>query len=204
MLGIEDPGLMERLLAPLGLSPESELVAYDSSGGLNAARLGWTLERFGFYKVRVLDGGLLGWLESGLPVSQEVPEPGHGKLRLPEANSANCFTLAEVEQALANPEITFWDCRSGGEWRSGRIPGAQHLEWTELLDETGRLLQPEGREEKLERAGLATSDDIVVYCAGGIRAAHGYWVLRSMGYRRVRVFDGSWAQYESSGLPVES
>ena len=42
-----------------------------------------------------------------------------------------------------------------------------------------------------------------VYCQGGIRASHSYWVLRHLGYTDVTVYDGSWAEYGDSNLPVE-
>ncbi len=56
---------MERL----GVGDDSRVVLYDSAGGGWAARVWWLLRVFGFERAGVLDGGWIGWVEGGRPVS---------------------------------------------------------------------------------------------------------------------------------------
>ena len=52
--------------------------------GSVAARLWWMLDDLGHERVRVLDGGLQGWVAAGFPVTTEAPEPRpRGRLRTP-------------------------------------------------------------------------------------------------------------------------
>jgi thiosulfate/3-mercaptopyruvate sulfurtransferase len=43
----------------------------------------------------------------------------------------------------------------------------------------------------------------VTYCQGGVRAAHAAFALRLAGYPRVRIYDGSWAEWGNDpALPI--
>lgn len=201
LLGMEDPQRFGTLIGPWGLSNDSRLVAYDSSGGLNAARLCWTLERFGFFNACVLDGGLNSWLAGGYPLTQEPATESTSQLHLAGPTNLNRLTLQDMAHKLQSDAV-LWDDRSDEEWARGRMPGSVHLEWSRLLDHRGLLLSEGDVRELLVNLGLLPDREICVYCQGGIRAAHSYWVLKHLGYERVAVFDGSWAEYSQSELPV--
>ncbi|MDP6605668.1 MAG: rhodanese-like domain-containing protein [Dehalococcoidia bacterium] len=54
-----------------------------------------------------------------------------------------------------------------------------------------------------ERAGMTPDKMVTTYCHGGVRAAFGVFVLRLLGYPRVRAYDGSWAEYgDALEMPV--
>ena len=85
----------------------------------------------------------------------------------------------------------------------GHVPGARNVPYDVLLDAaTGRFAP---REVLLDRsAGLARTQDIVVYCDVGGRSALSWFVLHELlGHPLVRVSDGGWAEYGSlTGAPV--
>src|SRR5512143_1583618 len=63
-------------LGAWGIGPETPVVAYDASGGGNAAcRLWWMLRAFGHRAVAVLDGGIQAARAAGLAETRASPEP---------------------------------------------------------------------------------------------------------------------------------
>lgn len=53
-------------------------------------------------------------------------------------------------------------------------------------------------------AGAGPDKEMITYCQTAVRAAHSYFQLRLLGYESVRVYDGSWEEWESDAdLPIE-
>ncbi|MCA9781423.1 MAG: sulfurtransferase, partial [Candidatus Eremiobacteraeota bacterium] len=199
VFGIRDHRRFAELVAPMGIGPDSLVVAYDHSGGLNAARFGWTLERFGFSNFAILDGGPSAWYAAGHPLSNKPPRALESRFVFGECRSENCASAQDV----MDREGKLWDDRSLGEWRRGRIPGAVHLNWQAVLDEEQRLLPLENLRRMTFELGLRPEQETIVYCQGGVRAAHSYYVLKELGHKKIRVYDGSWAEYGDSDFPIE-
>jgi thiosulfate/3-mercaptopyruvate sulfurtransferase len=90
-----------------------------------------------------------------------------------------------------------------GEDTPGHIPGAVNLEWRDFASPPERIVAPAGKIERmLSDAGISRDDRIIAYCRSGPRAALGYLALKELGYD-VRLFDGSYAEWSSNGLPAE-
>lgn len=206
MLGADElAGLMRRL----GVSAGTTVVAYDDADGLFAARLWWTLHRHGHRAVRVLDGGWRGWVAEGRPVSVDEPavEPGDWTARPAEALSCGAD---ELRGRLNDPALRLLDVRGEGEWtgrdrpggqRGGHLPGAVHLHWKRLLadDGSGRMRSPGEIRALLREAGLDPATETVTYCQAAVRAAHTALALTLAGWERVRVYEGSMAEWAGRG-----
>ena len=58
--------------------------------------------------------------------------------------------------------------------------------------------------EMFQKAGVTPDKEVVTYCRTGQRAAQSYFALRLLGYPKVRMYDGSWAEWSHKpDLPVE-
>lgn len=195
---------LAQVLGHFGISADSYVVIYDDTGGINAARLYWELERLGHKKMSVLDGGLVRWVLEGHKV---VNPPFQNKpvvYVLPATGRDNLATLRDVRAASA-AGLMLVDVRSGEEYlgdakrkRGGHIPGARWLEWSHALDVPRGFVQKAAARLSGEIAGLglkSKSTPIIVYCQSGHRAARAYLTLRSLGYTRVKVYAASMNEY---------
>lgn len=204
---------MEVLLETAGVSDGTTVVIYDASSSLWAARLFWALEYLGHEDVHVLNGGWMGWTCAGHEIEVGRPHMSVGDFT-PKIREDVLATRDRVLHHLDDPGVTILDVRTPEEYggdealaaEGGHIPGAVHFEWNRALvrDGTG-LIRPTDELEKLVYStGLLPHHEAVTYCHVGARAAHTYLVLRVVGHERVRVYDGSWAEWElDPDLPVE-
>jgi thiosulfate/3-mercaptopyruvate sulfurtransferase len=213
-----DPGplkafmwMIDHLLNLRGVTADTPVVVYDEQSGIRAARAFWFLEYFGHPRVQLLDGGFGAWRAAALPITREADAPPKSTW----TGTAQPHTIAtwrDVQARLGDPGVVLLDTRTDGEYagttvrgkRGGRIPGAVHLEWTRNLGPDGAF-KPAGELRAMyEHAGVTPDKEVITYCQGGYRAAHGYLALRLLGYPRVRNYTGSWKEWgDRTELPVE-
>lgn len=209
---------MESLLSGLGISSEDTLVIYDDRGCVDAARLWWVLQVYGFDKSRLLNGGLQHWENQNGPVDSKYtalpPQPfrfeGPGK---PSLRIEKDRVLARLD----DPEWTLIDTRSADEYSgkrqkegaqaAGRIPGSINIDWAEAVhyhkDMTFRSV--EDLRKKYRRLPKDPGQPIIAYCHSGVRSAHTSFVLTQLlGYDQVHNYDGSWLEWSTfAGAPIE-
>lgn len=209
------PAEFEAVARRVGVSSESEVVIYDDFGSLNAARAWWVLQHYGHQHVRVLDGGLTAWLAEERPVTAARSTPAEGDFTA-RREGEDLRTLDELREVVGT-EVQIWDTRSDGEWRGsndrgnrrmGHIPGAKHLEWSELVEPppSSRFRPLPEIRLRLQAAGIAPEAETITYCQAGIRAAVAVLVLRMVGGERARLYDGSmreWANRDDTPLVAD-
>lgn len=212
MLGTADH--FASAMGALGISNDSFVVCYDGSGAnLSAARAWWSFKVFGHDRAAVLDGGLVAWQREGRPLES-------GEARRPAARFTAGYrkelvgSIVDVREALEHGSAQVVDARSAGRFtgrepeprpglRPGHMPGARNLPYPELVDAQGRLLPPEQLRERFRSAGVDLSRPVVTSCGSGVSAAALLLALERLGHRQHALYDGSWAEYGSTDLPVE-
>ena len=203
--------MIDHLFNLRGVNESTPVVVYDEQSGIRAARAFWFLEYFGHPRVQVLDGGFSAWVSARLPATREAAPPPKSTWKgTPQERTI--ATWRDVKARIGNPDAVLLDTRSDGEWngttvrakRGGRIPGAVHVEWTRNLGDDGAFKPASELRAMYEQAGVTPDKEVVTYCQGGYRAAHGYLALRLLGYPRVRNYTGSWKEWgDREDLPVE-
>jgi thiosulfate/3-mercaptopyruvate sulfurtransferase len=211
----ETRAYLTEAFASVGVSGEEDVVLYDQTTGMRAARSVWFLEYLGHPRVHQLDGGFQAWRAAGGPVSCDLPaapRPGAFAVR-PQPNVL--ATCDYVSTNLSRPDVVILDIRSEREHqgaetaacdpRAGRIPGSLWLERGHLIESQGRLPDGEQTRRLLTDAGVTPDKEIIVYCHRGARAANTYLALKDLGYPRVRNFIGSWHEWSRRpDLPADS
>ncbi len=203
--------MIHHVLEQRGINGDRPVVVYEDTSGMRAARVFWFLEYFGHPDARVLDGGFSAWLDARLPVTRDAvaPKPVEWKAA-PRAMRAAGWK--DVALRLEAPDAVLLDTRSDDEYtgrvarakRGGAIPGAAHVEWTRNLAEDGSFKSDADLRAMYESAGVTPDKEVIAYCQGGYRAAHGYLALRLLGYPNVRNYLGSWKEWgDREDLPIE-
>ncbi len=216
--GLLDPdqGRMEQRIRALGISNDSEVVIYsnpfDNWG--DEGRMFWMLEYLGHKKLRILDGGWVKWTAEKRPFEHGSVKPKPGSFNASPVAS----TIIEKEEMKhlvrgPHPGTTIVDARSleeflgkevSGIQRPGHIPTAVHIAWNGFLNANATLKDVDTVAASLEEKGLDPAREVICYCTGGVRSAWLYFVLRVLGYQRVRNYPGSWWEWNRDfACPVE-
>jgi thiosulfate/3-mercaptopyruvate sulfurtransferase len=196
----------EELMARLGISNTTRVIAYDERGGIYATRLWWILNHYGHTNVAVLDGGWTKWSADKLPVASAVPAPAHAVFKV-GPGTVKVATADDVKGAMNKKGVKLVDARTQAEIegrdlrgirRGGYIESSVPVYWEDTLDPSTRTFRSAADIEKLYRSrGIQPSDEIITYCQVGMRASHDLFTLALIGHdlTKLRNYYGSWEEW---------
>ena len=218
---------LEPILGGAGIDlAEREVIVYDKKGDPLAYFGLSTLQYFGGKTGKVYHGGIDDWKAANQPVATEPTKLAPVALKLTPRPDAFVFTdqmlvkaregKAQIVDARTPKEYSGNDIRA---IRGGHIPHAINIpfeqNWVdpaaagkiarkEVSNRDGMSLKPVEDLKKVY-ASLDPEKETIVYCQSGVRAAETATVLRSLGYKDVKVYDSSWLVYGGTlSAPAES
>jgi thiosulfate/3-mercaptopyruvate sulfurtransferase len=203
---VPTPGRFAKLMGAMGVSNTTRIVFYDQKGLASAARGWWLLGLFGHDAAAVLDGGLPKWVREGratqagasAAVAPSVFQPDYRATRLRGVGDiiANVKTGAElVLDARAAGRFTGATPEPRAGMRSGHMPGAANLPYTDLLNADGTFKSVAEVQARLAAAGVDGSRPVVTSCGSGVTACILTMGLRIAGLPEGAVYDGSWTEW---------
>jgi thiosulfate/3-mercaptopyruvate sulfurtransferase len=217
------PAAMARRFGGMGIGPHSTVVLYGDPVQYGSYAF-WTFTMAGHGKLRLLDGGRRKWVMEGRPLSRTVRRFPPVDYPAPRANAAMRVGRRNVRDSLGQSRRLLLDVRSPEEYsgervseysfavdygaeRAGRIPGAVHLYYKELLNADDSFKSADELRRVVDAAGIAPDkvDDVVCYCRLSHRATIAWLALsRILGHGNIKIYDGSWTEWGSIvGYPVE-
>jgi len=203
---VPTPGRFAKLMAEMGVSNASRVVFYDQKGLASAARGWWLMGLFGHDEAAVLDGGLPKWKAEGRPVEDgPAAAPAPGKFR-PDFRATRLRGIGDMLRDVASGAALILDARANGRFtaavpepragmRSGHMPGAASLPYTELLKPDQTLRPPAELRARFATAGADGSRPVVTSCGSGVTAAILTLGLRRAGLPEGALYDGSWTEW---------
>lgn len=193
-----------------GLREGVPVVVYDDWNRAGSARAWWVLTAAGLRDVRILDGGLAAWRESGgaIETGSVTPEPGDVAVDVADLYRGALPTLTADDVTGFGGVLL--DARAPERFRgetepvdpvAGHIPGARNAPSTATLAGDGTFLS-EAELTRFFAEHDAAGGEVGVYCGSGVTAAVTIAALRAAGVDAA-LFPGSWSQWSSEpGRPV--
>lgn len=215
---VPDAGTLSNIFSSLGLTPDKHVVAYDDEGGGRAARLLWTLDAIGHRKASLLNGGIHAWIKEEHTYTSNESRSQESNYIATLDTSSDTSPIASREyilENLNNENVMLLDSRSPEEYRgekkfaarAGRIPGAVNLDWLQVIDKQNNFrLKPEHElKTLLEELGINEEKTIVTYCQTHHRSALTYFMLKFLGFTKIKGYHGSWSDWgNQDDTPVET
>ena len=191
-------------LGEWGITPQSQVVAYDDAGGIFAARLWWLLRWVGHEAVAVLDGGWSRWCEEGRTQQKQTPVtlPGNYPCR---PDNAQWLTAVQLQEELLKGETVLIDARAPERFRgevepidpvAGHVPGAVNYPFQNNLNGQGAFKPADHLRRALEPLLQGRSPQQVVHmCGSGVTACHNLLAMEAAGLSGSRLYAGSWSEW---------
>jgi thiosulfate/3-mercaptopyruvate sulfurtransferase len=199
---LPDRGAFLAWLGQQGVKPADQVVCYDQSNGVMAARMWWMLRSVGHPAVAVLDGGFARWQAEGRPVTAVVPRPEHASYKVGRWEDMH-VDAAFVEQHLG--KLLLVDGRAPARYRgeqepidpvAGRIPGAKNRFSNDNVTAEGTFKPAEVlRREFLAVLGDRPPREVISYCGSGVSACHNLLAMEHAGLSGARLYAGSWSEW---------
>lgn len=194
------------------IDTKSKIFLYvTNSSTNNATRALFIFKAYGFIDTKILTGGFAQWKAAGYPVETADPPPDYrgmygGEMQDPKEHLVTYEDVKEIEEDTKNNIII--DARSKDQYegksqpslegcKPGHIPNAINIPFSTLLEQDGTLKPVEELKEIFDSHKIDDSKQIVCYCNGGTSATLMATSLSEVGYKNVKVFDGSWSEYGS-------
>lgn len=202
---LPDPDRWRETVTRWGITPETQVVPYDVTGGsLAAVRAWWLLRAYGHARVAVLDGGYPKWLLEGRPVTADLPQ----RKPLPftaQFDASQLVTTDELLPLLDDPAHLLVDARAAERFRgevepidpvAGHIPGAMSRPVAQNLNPDQTFKSPEQlRAEFRALLGEISAENIIAYCGSGVTGGHNLLALEIAGLGSGRLYAGSWSEW---------
>jgi len=200
------PEKFAELMSGLGVSDDTTVVTYDDFNTTFATRLWWVLNYYGHSNARVLNGGWDRWLGESRPSSRTEVEPDRGRFT-PHPNEAVMCRVDYLKDRFDDPDVQVLnvlpEAHYSGEVnpfensRVGHIPGSVNIPIEDFMaeDKHGMFKAARELEAILEKHGVSPERETVVHCQAGVRTTLGFFVLKLLGWDRVRAYDAAMAEW---------
>ena len=215
---LPDEDYFSKMVSSLGIKNDDTVIVYDNSIFFSSARAWWMFKIFGHENIRIIDGGLKAWINSGGPSSNEKSQTKETAYVANKKNLKLYDTIGNIMSDLeseknkividARGEDRFFakvkEPRAG--IKSGHIPSSLNIPISSIIDKNTNCLKSiDEINEIFTTIGLTDKNsELVMTCGSGVTACGLALAANSLGFKNVKVYDGSWSEWGSrEETPIE-
>ncbi|MFO7721969.1 MAG: rhodanese-like domain-containing protein [Bacteroidales bacterium] len=186
-----------QVLGKAGIDPAKTIIIYDNGKYVNAGYVYWALDYLGYSRIKILDGHMKAWREARLPVTK-TPTKLKAITVTPKVNKSIFADYAYVKSKLKSSGTLIIDVSSAKEFSAGNIPGSKNVENKNFFsEETSKLKSKAEIEKVLSSNGITKDKEIILYCASSARAGTVYMILKSLGYKNLKVYEPGYNEWKT-------
>jgi thiosulfate/3-mercaptopyruvate sulfurtransferase len=201
---LPQPEQFAATLTRWGMTPSTQVVAYDADNAAYAARLWWLLRWVGHPTVAVLDGGFKAWTAAGLPTTTDVSRRRAGRF-VARPNRDMWLDVGEVAERVRRSDWRLLDARAPERFAgkvepidsvAGHVPGARNHPFATNLGSDGRFAPADELRKRFAQSQDGVADDrTIVMCGSGVTACNLLLAMEHAGKRGARLYAGSWSEW---------
>jgi thiosulfate/3-mercaptopyruvate sulfurtransferase len=198
---VGDEDMLSSLFGSIGIDDTKTVLVIGDSMDPSAARIAWTLLYLGHKNTHILDSNISGLQEKGFDFTKKIfsPKPVSFSLKI---NPKIRIEYKNLSENLNN--FVILDARSPQEYMMGHLPNSKLIPFTEGISYTGNLFQEKiFLEDMFSKNNISKESEIVCYCMHGHRASSLLVQLLIAGFNHVKLFDGSFVEWNGRGLPLD-
>ncbi|EKB53978.1 sulfurtransferase [Facklamia hominis] len=221
---------IKKALENKGISNDTTVIVYSDDQCI-AAYIAFIVYWIGIDNIKFLDGGLKGWEDAGYSFESGTNQPTlTGKITFDVPKRPNILLKTPDDLLKAkddNPELIIASVRNWQEYIN-QISGYSYMTTSNNKEIAGAVYAKssfnndcayfvnnefvcESKEamDSWNQWGITPEKDIVFYCGGGYRAALVYFIAKTLGFKKVKMFQGGsfqWNKYHQknpSKYPVQ-
>ena len=203
----------EVLMEESGITPSTLVILYGDNNNWFACWAFWMMHLYGHTNVRLIDGGMRKWINSGHPLDAEEPTFPKTEYQAADAALESKASIENIFESFFNPDThRLLDVRSAAEFQgklmspgvgtqakceiAGHIPTAINVPWNLNCNVDGTFKTPEELRALYACFDILPEMNVITYCAIGERASLSWFVLKHLiGYNVVMNYDRSMAQW---------
>jgi len=184
----------------LGIDETKIVVLIGESMDPSTARIAWTLMYFGHESIFLLDANASDLQKFGFEITRQIFSFNPTKFS-PKISSEIRIRSDSLKNNLDNFEIL--DARSPQEFMGGHLPNSKLIPFTNGIGNDGKIFRDKDSLGKLFLQNQISKDkEIVCYCMHGHRASSLFLQLKIAGFDKVKLYDGSFAEWHGKRLPL--
>ena len=206
------------MVGKLGINNDDTVVAYDNSIFFSSARAWWMFKIFGHKNLKIIDGGLKAWKDQGGRLENKKNLFKNTTYIAQKVNDKLYDNLDNIMEDLNNyRNKVIIDARGEERFlgqveeprpkvRSGHIPSSLNIPISSLIDKKSNCFKSASEINQIFRdIGITNKDaELVMTCGSGVTACGLAIAANSLGFKNVKVYDGSWSEWGANPkTPIE-
>ena len=206
------------MVGKLGINNDDTVVAYDNSIFFSSARAWWMFKIFGHKNLKIIDGGLKAWKDQGGRLESKKNVFKNTTYIAQKVNDKLYDNLDNIMEDLNNyRNKVIIDARGEERFlgqveeprpkvRSGHIPSSLNIPISSLIDKKTNCFKSTSEINQIfVDIGITNKDtELVMTCGSGVTACGLAIAANSLGFKNVKVYDGSWSEWGANPkTPIE-